>query len=71
MKWTTRCQNLGIGNLVIIPVEHTVRPHWPLGQIVDVYPGRDNIVHSAEVQTLNGEFVGPSGCLCLFEASCK
>ena len=38
IKWTTRCQNLGIGNLVITPVEHTLRPHWLLGQIVDVYP---------------------------------
>ena len=33
-KWTTKCRNLEIGGLILIPVEHTARSHWPLGRIV-------------------------------------
>ena len=70
-KWTTKCRNLEIGGLILIPVEHTARSHWPLGRIVDVYPGKYNKVHSVEMWILNGEFVRPSGRLCLFEVSCE
>ena len=68
-KWRTKYQNLEIGDLAIIPVEHTTRSHWPLGRIVDVYPGKDKIVRSAKVRTPNDEFVRPSGHLRLLEAS--
>ena len=62
---------LKLGDLVIILVKHTTRSHWPLGQIVDAYPGKDNIVRSVKVRTPNDKHVRPSGHLCLFEASCK
>ena len=62
-------RNLEIRDLVIIRVEHTARSHWSLGRIVNVYPGKDKMVRSLEVQTPNGEFVRPSGHLCLLEAS--
>ena len=68
-KWTTECRNLEIKDLVIIPVEDTARSHRPLGRIVTVYAGKNYIVRSVKERTPNGEFVRPSGNLCLFEAS--
>ena len=70
-KWATKCQHLEIGDLAIIPVEHTARSHLPLGRIVDIYPGKDNIVCSVKVQKPNGKFVRPSRRLCLLKASRK
>ena len=68
-KWTTECRNLEIEDLVIIPVEDTPRSHKPLARIVNVYSGKDNIVRPVKERTPNGEFVRPSGRLCLFETS--
>ena len=56
---------------IYLPVEHTARSHWPLGWIVDVYPGKGKIVCSAELRTPNGEFVRPSARFCFLEASCE
>ena len=67
-KLATKCQNLEMRDLVIIPIENTARSHQPLGRIVDIYPGKDNTVRSVKVRTRNGQFVILSGRLRLFEA---
>ena len=49
-KWRRKYRNLEIGDLIIIPAEHTARSHWPLGRIVDAYPGKDKVVRSVKCE---------------------
>ena len=34
-----------IGDLVMLSVDPNRRSYWPLGRIIEVYPGKDGIVH--------------------------
>ena len=43
------------------------RNYWPLGRILKAYPGRDGLVRSVRVKTVNGELVRPTEKLCLLE----
>ena len=55
----------------MLSVDHAPRPHWPLGQIVEVYPGKDGIVRSVEVKTPNNELIRSSRQLYLIEVQQK
>ena len=48
-KWFQAVPNLKVGDLVLIVDYGTPRGCWPLGRIVTVFPGSDNVVRSAEV----------------------
>ena len=54
-----------IGDLVIISANNVSRSHLPMGCIIQVYPGRDSLVHSVKLKTSNGELSRPSQLLCL------
>ena len=49
-KWFQPVPNLKVGDLVLIVDYGTPRGCWPLGRIVTVFPGSDNVVRSAEVK---------------------
>ena len=70
-KWANKSRNLEIGDLVMLFVDQTPRSHWPLGRIVEVYPGKDGIVCSLKVKTPNSELIRPSGQLYLLEVRQK
>ena len=55
----------------MLSVDQTPRSHWPLGRIVEVYPGKDGIVRSVKVKTPNNELIRPSGQLYLLEVRQK
>lgn len=67
-KWTNQNRNLQKGDLVILPMEHTPRSYWPLGRVIETYPGKDNVVRSVKIKTPNNELIRPSSQLHLFEA---
>lgn len=46
----TKC-NLEVGRIVLIREDTVPRLQWPLGTLVNVYPGKDGFVHSADVKT--------------------
>lgn len=50
-KWSQQEINLKIGDLVYIKDENTPPLHWPLGRIINVFPGKDNIVRVVTVKT--------------------
>ena len=52
-KWLQPTANVKIGDLVLVSEHAVPRGYWPLGSIVKVFPGHDNIVRSAEVKTCN------------------
>ena len=70
-KWTNKSRNLEVRDLEMLSVDHAPRPHWPLGRIVEVYPGKDGIVPSVEVKTLNNEPIRSSRQLYLIEVQQK
>ena len=68
-KWDKLEENLKIGDLVLITEENTPRGLWPLGRIVDVKLGRDQMVHSVMIKTRSNELVRPITKVVLLEAS--
>ena len=40
-KWTSEVQDLKVGDVVLVIQPDAPRGRWPLGRIVEVYPGRD------------------------------
>ena len=55
-KWNYPTQNLNVGDLVVIQTGNVPRSHWPLGCIIETYPGVDRVVQTVKVKTSNNEF---------------
>ena len=51
--------NVGVGSIVLIREDNIPRMKWPLGVITRVFPGKDGLVRSVEVKTVNGLLVRP------------
>ena len=47
----------------------TPRAHWPLGRIVEIYPGKDGHVRVTNVQVGREELFRPITKLCQLELS--
>ena len=43
-KWNYPTENLNVGDLVAVQTDNISRSHWPLGRIIETYPGRDGVV---------------------------
>ena len=52
-------------------VDHAPRSHWPLGRIVEVYPGKDGIVRSVKVKNPNSDLIRHSRQLYVLEVQQK
>lgn len=55
-KWDQRRENLTPGNLVLGKEDNLSLTHWKLGRIVQVHPGKDNLVRVVTIKTINGEY---------------
>ncbi|XP_055920727.1 uncharacterized protein LOC129952226 [Eupeodes corollae] len=53
-RWNTSQQNIRIGDLVIIKEDNIPTLKWPLGRIVDIFKGQDDIVRVVNVKTQSG-----------------
>ncbi|GFT64242.1 DUF5641 domain-containing protein [Nephila pilipes] len=49
-------QKLCVGDVVLVEDINKRRLHWPLAKIIEIFPGRDNVVRLAKVKTDNGFF---------------
>ena len=58
-KWTTKSTNISSGQLVLISDIKTSPLSWPLGRVIEVYPGQDNVIRVVKVKTLNGNYIRP------------
>ena len=66
-KWTSTMNNLKIGNIVLL-VDNTVsRNCWPLGRVVEVFPGHDGLVRKVRVRTKSTELNRPITKLILLD----
>ena len=50
-KWNTPHRNFSTGDIVLLVDEQTIRNSWPLGRVIDVYPGKDGLVRRLKVKT--------------------
>ena len=66
-----KCQreqkNLKVGDLVLIADDNVNRNQWPLGRVVNMYPGMDNLVRSSELRAKGITLKQPVTKLCLLE----
>ena len=49
-KWTVVVENMKEGDVVLALQPNLPRGHWPLGRIVETYPGKDGHTRVAKVQ---------------------
>ncbi|XP_071504209.1 uncharacterized protein [Diadema antillarum] len=68
-KWNAPRRNLAVNDLVLVADEITPRGQWPLGKVVEVYPGKDGHVRQAQVRVGTRFFKRPIAKLCLLEAA--
>lgn len=47
------------GDIVLVGTDNTKRISWPLGRVVAVMPGSDEVVRLVKVKTAKGEFLRP------------
>jgi len=64
-KWFTNCKNICVGDLVYVKEMNTSPLNYPIGRVVKVFPGKDNIVRVVEVFFNNKSFVRPVNKLIL------
>ena len=68
-KWLTVERDIEVDDVVLVISPKTPRGHWPLGRIVEVYPGKDGHVRVAKVQVGKEELLRPITKLCQLELS--
>lgn len=68
-KWTKTEKDLKINDIVLVMNPNLQRGHWPLGRIVDVFPGKDKHVRVAKVKIGQNLLVRPITKLCPLEVN--
>ena len=66
-KWTTESRNLVAGDLILLAEDGVSRSYWPLGRVVEVYPGPDGRVRSARIRVRGGIVHRPARKICVLE----
>jgi hypothetical protein len=51
--------NLQVGDVVLLQEDNLVPTKWPLGRIVNIYPGKDRIVRVVDLKTSRGIYKRP------------
>lgn len=65
-KWHgEKSEVISPGALVIIEEDNMPPLMWPLGRILKVHPGADNVVRVVTVQTRNGVYKRPITKICI------
>ncbi|GFV63858.1 DUF5641 domain-containing protein [Trichonephila clavipes] len=51
--------NLSPGHIVLIGSDNTKRLNWPLGRVIELFKGKDNIERVGRLRLTNGEIIRP------------
>ncbi|KAF8770927.1 hypothetical protein HNY73_018403 [Argiope bruennichi] len=71
MGGTRKSDVLEVGDVVLIGHDNIRRIDWPLGVILEVYPGKDGVPRVARIRTSHGERIRPFQRLYPLEVSAK
>ena len=66
-KWFHPTHNLKEDDVVMLVEPNAKRGEWPLGRVIEVFPGNDGLVRVARIKTKDGEYLRPVHRLCPFE----
>ena len=55
-KWKKPQDNIRVGDIVLVLSNDTPRAQWPIGRVVDVFPGKDGLVRVTDV-LVNGKML--------------
>jgi len=66
-KWFHPRHNLKEGDVVLIVEPNANRREWPLGCVIEAYPGDDGLVRVVKVKVKNKEYFRPVHHLCPLE----
>ena len=66
-KWMKVKKNINPGDVVLVVSPDTPRGQWPLGKILEVYPGRDGHVRSVRLQVGDKQYLRPIVKVCPLE----
>ena len=58
-------RNLRENDVVLVIDDQTPRGSWPLGRVMKVFRGKDDVVRSAVVKTQFGEYHWPISKMCM------
>ncbi|XP_043238930.1 uncharacterized protein LOC122390257 [Amphibalanus amphitrite] len=67
VKWRADTADVQLGELVLVTDDNLPRGHWPVGRVVNVFPGADGRVRVVEVATATGRYRRPVSRLCRLE----
>ena len=70
-KWYRSQKNLQIGDIVLLVSFENPQAHWPLGRVIELYPGKDGYVRSVKLLVGDKQFVRPIVKLCPLELDCS
>ena len=63
-KWYQEKKNLAVGDIVLVTSPSTPRGSWPLGRVINTYPGDDGHVRAVRIKCNDKEYVRPINRLC-------
>lgn len=58
-KWMRQCENVEVGDLVIIKDDNLPPSQWNLGRVTEVFPDSEGLVRSVMVRTKSSELMRP------------
>lgn len=64
-KWHVSTRNAKVGDVVLLKEDGLIPTKWPLGRIVEVCPGTDDVVRVIRVQTATGVYKRPTAKVAL------
>ncbi|CAG7709918.1 unnamed protein product, partial [Allacma fusca] len=67
VKWHTEGRQIQVGDIVVIADKDGPRNTWPMGRILNTYPGKDGRVRVADVKTRDGVFKRPATKICILD----
>ncbi|KFM71124.1 hypothetical protein X975_02399, partial [Stegodyphus mimosarum] len=58
-KSSSRRKTISPGEIVLVESKNPNRINWPLAQVIELFPGKDNIERVAKLRVANGEIIRP------------
>ncbi|XP_044573912.1 uncharacterized protein LOC123258071 [Drosophila ananassae] len=58
-KWMNKSVNMAKDDIVLLKDSHTPPAAWPLGRVIETYPGKDGMVRAVRLRTPTGETTRP------------
>lgn len=53
------CREIKVDEVVLVGSDNKRRIQWPMGRVIDIFPGKDKVVRVAKVKTENGVLIRP------------